>query len=219
MKHSTLAVALTTALTSLLALPCAAQSREGALQLGIGTGFFSHTKTELEYDLPAPLGDADAELTVNSWGFHSAAPTWFEMGYALSDELILGGMLRLGNRNTEQDGDLGEGEISQFEFGLYPKIEYMFLPNGTVRPFVGGGLALVMVNGEQGDTDTSFHAFGLFGRGGLRIFAAPGVSIDPTLSLGWATGSGDYDAGQAEVDIDATLLDVTLGIGISAWIG
>ncbi len=220
MKHRTLAVTLTTAFVSLLALPSAAQSRAGALQVGIGAGFFSHTKWEFEYERPALVGnvDRDGDTTVNSWGFHSQAPIWFEMGYALSDELILGGMLQFGNRETEREGFNAESDVSQFEFGLYPKIEYMFLPNGTVRPFVGGGLAFLMVNGERGGADTSIHALGLFGRGGLRIFAAPGVSIDPTLSLTWLTGSGDYELGEVEADIDATMLDVTLGLGISAWI-
>lgn len=194
-----------------------AQNTDGAIQLGLATDLFAHTSTDLEVEFP--LVTQDVTQTRNTWGFQEENGVIFEMGYGLTEGLVIGGLAQLGGSNLDSNWEqTADTENSLFEFGLYPKIEYMFIPGGRVRPFVGGGLGLLVRNADDSGTESSVTAFGLWGRGGLRYFVSPAVSLDPTLTLSWLTGSGDYDAGNLDGNISVTRLGVALGAGISIWI-
>jgi hypothetical protein len=134
--------------------------------------------------------------------------------------VILGGFVQLGGSSQTTQVDLpGEPEVDRTEFGLVigPKIEAMFSPGNTVRPFIGAGAGFLLSSVDDEDTgnDTSLTGVELLGRIGLRAFAAEGFSIDPSVVFGWATASGEVDTGPTNVDTSGSAFNVGLGLGFS----
>ena len=194
-----------------------AQDSNGKLQIGLGADVFAHSSTDLDIEV-GPVDD-DVEDTATTWGFTERSAVSFEMGYGLTDGLILGGVARIGGYDYDRAADtFGDDELKTFELGLFPKIEYMFGAGASVRPFVGGGLGVLVFDYEETNLDISSTSFGIWARGGLRYFAAPEVSLDPTLTLSWLKGSGDLDVGGTDGDVSATRLGIAIGFGLSLWI-
>jgi len=114
-----------------------------------------------------------------------------EMGYGLSDRLVLGGRLELGGESTSfEQNDQDAGDTSSFQVFVGPKLDFMFSPTSKINPFVG---AVVGLNHLSGDTESQ-TMFVLLGRVGFRFFLTEGFSLDPALEGGFAIGGGSVDS-------------------------
>jgi len=197
------------------AAPSNAQSTEGAIQLGLSTTLFSYTKGTVTAEVGGLESDTDNSTT--SWGIRDSAAA--ELGYGVTDSLVLGGFLQLGGESTtgEPEGQQ-ESESSEFELLLGPKLDFMFSPGQKVRPFVGAMAGLLMVSADDEASETSLTGFQLLGRVGVRAFVAPGFSIDPALSLSWFTASGETEFDPTTIDVSASGVNVGLLIGFSGWV-
>jgi hypothetical protein len=196
---------------SLAAAP--AQAEEGAFQVGLGAWVVSHESADTEIELPAPAGDVEEDSSETRWGLGDHA-TWLELGYGITDSLIIGGILSMGNTAREVE----DAEASEMRVLLGPKLDYMFMPDATVRPFVGAVVALRSVSVEAGDAESSSTGVLLGLRGGVRIFVEDLVSIDPMLGLSFSAESGERDVGPASADTSTTRFGVGLGTALSLWL-
>jgi len=173
----------------------------------------SHESTSTEVEVPG--GDVEVDSKETRWGLGNQA-AWLELGYGVTESLIVGGVLSVGNTATEQDveGPGGDLDQSRTEVLVGPKLDYMFSPDATVRPFIGGVLALRSVSTDNPDTSSTGVLIG--GRAGLRIFVEDLVSIDPMLGLSFTAASGEVDPGSN--DTSSTSLGIGLGLGLSLWL-
>ncbi|HEY5957660.1 MAG TPA: hypothetical protein VIV60_13945, partial [Polyangiaceae bacterium] len=158
-----------------------AQTTQGALQIGLGTDFVSHSKWNGEWDRPDQRFDSERKNT--SWGIAKNNIVFLEGGYGIGDSMIVGGILSLGgwNRSTRENTlVLDETHASAFDLILAPKFDYMFLPDSRVRPFVGAAIGIVHhsetlehTNNQGMRTtrdDLSLTGLWLMGRAGIRAF-------------------------------------------------
>lgn len=216
------ATALSVVVAAGVAAPRAhAQETAGAFQLGLSTSFISYTSGTTEVELPT--GDVSADVSEVNWGFTGDNGVVLELGYGVTDIVILGGFVQLGGSSQTTQVDLpGEPEVDRTEFNLLigPKVDVMFSPGNAVRPFIGAGVAFAMSKIDDEDTgnDTSLTGVNLIGRVGLRAFAAPGFSIDPAVVFGWGAAWGEVDTGPTDVDTNGSAFNVGLGLGFSGWI-
>ena len=77
-------------------------------------------------------------------------------------------------------GEAGFGDDA-FTLSFNGDLEYQFGPQGTVRPYAGGGLSLYYVNVDNGGSDTNLGANAL---GGLLFDRKSGWPIFLELKLG-----------------------------------
>src|SRR5688572_11493099 len=200
------------AVVAVTAAPTAhAQETAGAFQLGLSTSFVSYTSGTSEAEVPGD--DVSVDVSEVDWGLTGENGVVLELGYGVTDIVILGGFVQLGGSSQSTQVDLpGEPEVDRTEFGLVigPKIEAMFSPGSTVRPFIGAGVGFLLSSTDDEDTgtDTSLTGVQLLGRVGLRAFAAEGFSIDPAIVFGWATASGEVETATANVDTSASAFNV-----------
>jgi hypothetical protein len=194
-----------------------AQNVDGRFQLGLGTPIVSYSAVTTE------IGDnpsVEVDVDTTSWGIRNIA--MLELGYGLSNALVLGGVLRFGGTSTTSEADLPNSEEetnSSFDVVVGPKIDYMFSEGSRVRPFVSAVVGLLHSSSTaEDDAETSLTGVMLQGGAGLRWFAAPGFSLDPSLRFDWSTMSGETDLGPASIDVSASGFSVSLGLAVSGWI-
>jgi hypothetical protein len=192
-----------------------AQSTEGAFQLGLSTALLSYTNTTTTVEAGGLEVDVDSSTT--NWGVRN--PVAAELGYGITDSLVLGGFLQLGGESSTVEPEGGEeSESSEFELLLGPKLDFMLSPGQEVRPFFGAMAGLLMGSADDEASETSVTGFQLLGRVGLRAFLAPGFSIDPALAFSWFTASGETERGPTTVDASVSGINVGLLIGFSGWV-
>jgi hypothetical protein len=161
--------------------------------------------------------ESDTDNSTTSWGIGDEV--FAEIGYGLGDSMVLGALVTLHGASSSSEPEGGtESESSEFEFTLGPKFEYMFSAGQSVRPFLGAVVAVALAGAEQGSVETSLTGFQLAARGGLRAFLADGLSLDPSLLVGWVTASGDVDVGAASTDVSASGFNVQVSLGLSGWL-
>ena len=206
--------ALTFGLT-LFARPAAAQDVEGAFQLGLGTSILTYESITTTVETAA--GDQDTDSSTTTWGVRDEVVG--ELGYGLTESLVLGGFVQLGGSSTTTEPEGGE-ETETSEFGLFlgPKLDFMFMPGQKVQPFVGAVAGLAMASADNGAFETSLTGFQLMGRAGIRAFLADSFSLDPALALSWVTASGEADSGPVNVDISASGFTIGVMLGVSGWL-
>lgn len=197
----------------------AAQPIAGRFQLGVASSLFSYTSRSTEND------DTTVEADTSSarWGVRDQIA--LDVGYGLSDAIVVGGVLVLGGTSTTVEPE-GRADIdsSEFEVKIGPKIDLMFGPDSLassirVKPFVGAVLSLVSASEESEGFDTTLTGFELLGRVGLRLFPTESFSVETALVLGWSTASGEIEpAGAADQDISSSAFVIALMIGLAGWI-
>jgi hypothetical protein len=173
--HKLRVVSIGSSLVALLATPLA-RAEEGEFQLGLATPFLVHQSL---------TGDTEPEETKRSdttWGIgHDVVA---ELGYGITPNLVVGGLVELGGDSTTVEfGDV-EAESSTFSLLLGPKLDYVFSPGDKVQPFVGGVIGYFNTSAtDDGDPDetTTFSGFQFMARGGLRIFRAKSSASTPGL--------------------------------------
>lgn len=234
MQHKTLGLLCSVGAITFISVQAHAQVTEGALQLGVGTSLATYTSQSVTDNQADGTRDT-TDYKSFRWGFHERSGVLVEGGYGLGDSLVLGGIVGLGGWSGKQKADqpfANEVTNSSFDLVLAPKVDYMFLPGGMIRPFVGGALGLVYRSdtletrsGRTGatttDVDRGLTGLWLMARGGARFFLTPGFSIDPALTFTWIpTASGSVQGAQpASFDSSGHAVSIGLSLGISGWIG
>jgi len=228
---------------SVVSAQAQAQNIEHSLQLGLGTNFLSYDSGTITVHQTQPDGSTLETKFVDqttTWGLSSRNPISLEGGYGITGSLVIGGILQLGGwasttgpqTVTATSGD--KGHESRFSLFIGPKVDYMFLPDSMVRPFVGGAIGLVrrtdtiettnQNNVTTTQSDLGQTGLGLMGRAGIRWFLTPGFSIDPAFMVGFGLTSGGIDrpAGAGATrnyDTSANGYTVGLSVAFSGWIG
>lgn len=148
------------------------------------------------------------------------------VGYLPKNNLEFGGLLQFDRRSTEYENS----ENSEHELLLAAYFRYV-VPGNRVRFFVGPQLGMLFAgnrskaDGDQFDEDyeaeTSGRLFAIGADAGLYGFLLGGLSIDPTLSFKYVTGSFEQEDDDVPVDLeeDVSGFQVSLGFALSGWIG
>ena len=148
MRKPTLATLTAIGLVSIISSHAKAQTVANSLQIGLGTDFVSYSNFTQRVTAP-PLVPAGAPGTVDykwdihetRWGVSDHSNLSLEIGYGLDDSFVIGGLLRLGGwsgyNHSEQASSNNNIQESTFSLFIGPKLDYMFLPESRVRPFVG----------------------------------------------------------------------------------
>ncbi|MBN1605493.1 MAG: hypothetical protein JW940_02615, partial [Polyangiaceae bacterium] len=217
--------------------PAGAQTTDGALQLGIGTGLVDYTSSTIDVELPAPGTTTAVHSSSLEWGVAQGNRLDVEGGYGLGELLVLGGLVSLGGQSVKSD-QIGNTETKDSRFSLFvgPKLDLMLMPGEPIRPFFGfaaglrHGLSKSESTNDQDVTTTTdrqkLSGVELLARAGIRWFPVQGFSIDPAIVFGWATLSGSrrvrrgpgpalYD----DVDASGTRFAIGLDFAVSGWIG
>jgi hypothetical protein len=186
---------------------------DGAFQLSLGTSFVNYQANNFDFD----NNGGELEQSQLKWGI-AENPVLLEFGYGLSQSAIIGGVFSLGGASfsSKTSNSTTENESSNFQFQLGPKFDFMF-GHGTARPFVGA-VAIIGYQGSDSGTEDSTLAFSFLARVGLRAFLAEHFSIDPSLVIGGAFGSGTLEQGGQKADYSATGFQVGLNIAVSGWL-
>jgi hypothetical protein len=195
---------------------------KGTLQLSLGSYFMRYTSLSQSFDDNA----GDFSRSDLNWGFSNTSPVILEGGYGLTDSFVVGGVLQLGGVSSTTESEMSgqKFESSGFDLLLAPKVDYHFMPESKINPFVGGLLGVEMASVStpalMGLTnDESSTSFVLSARGGLRCFLFDGFSIDPALSIGFKIGGGSTKAaGGTEVDWSTSGFRVGLSVSMSGWL-
>lgn len=248
MRQTTLATVTAAGLVSIVSSQAQAQTVANALQIGLGTDIISYSSSTLRVTAPAgPAAAAGATTDYKSnvgetrWGVSSHSNVSLDVGYGLNDNFVVGGVLVFGGwtESTQpQYGAQANAQRSTFSFFIGPKLDYLFLPDSRVRPFVGAVIGLARntdnrttsaANVTVTQSDETLTGLGLLGRVGIRWFLTPGFSIDPALSLGFHTLSGSATGAPAFVaptvvpgtSYDSGLTGYSIGFGVTAsgWVG
>ncbi len=193
--------------------PVLVSSVDGALQLSLGTYFMRYTSASRDFDPELPSDESISQL---AWGLGEHSPVRIEMGYGISDRLLIGGVLQLGGESLTLDPDIGvDAEASTFDLLLGPKAEFHFMPDSKFNPYAGAVLAL-----ESHSDDVYGHLlFNFIVKAGVRCFLSEGFSIDPELQFGFALGSGAAEATDgSEIDYSLSGFRIGLGLAFSGWL-
>jgi len=189
-----------------------AHAEEGEFQLGLGTPFLGYSSFTQE-------GDNDFESTTSglTWGIRHEV--FAELGYGITPNLVVGGLLKLGGSSmtTEVEGVDGETDSGNFDFLIGPKLDFVLSPGDKVQPFVGGVIGYMSSTESIEDTDITLSGFELMARGGLRIFPGKEFSIDPWLGLGYFTGGWEVETDEGSNDGDASGFELMVNLTLSGW--
>ena len=242
MRNKTLTALSIIGFASVVSAQAQAQNIEHSLQLGLGTNFLTYDSGTITQSVPQGDGTTVEYKTIDqttTWGLSSRNPISLEGGYGITDSLVIGGILQFGawaNNTGPQTVTALSGprnHESRFSLFIGPKVDYMFLPDSMVRPFVGGAIGLVrrtdtleqtnQNNVTTTNSDLGQTGIGLMARAGIRWFLTPGFSIDPAfmVGLGWTSGSTGASLGGATRNVDTSANGYTLGLSVafSGWVG
>lgn len=203
-----------------------AQESFDRLQIGLLTSLVRYNQVTIEAEAGGVTSEDETRRT--GWGLASFNGVGLEIGYGVTDLLVVGGRLELGGESTTEQADtLPEMESSGLDLLLAPKIDVMFSPGEPVRPLLGAAAGLLLARSEEDlDTtqglgpvaETSVTGLALMARGGLRWFPVPGVTFDPAVAVHWQTGSGETEFAAGTVDVSIKGIGVALEIGVSGWL-
>jgi hypothetical protein len=115
------------------------------------------------------------------------------------------------NRNRSADGQDG---TDAFGADLYATLSYV-AGHGAVLPFAGPLIGFQTVSGDGDSSSYSEQTYTFGVQAGAHAFATPSFSVDPSLMLGYMTGSGE--AGASAVDFSG--LVVGIRVALSGWLG
>jgi hypothetical protein len=148
--------------------------------------------------------------------------------------LVLGGVIDVGGHSSRTklklDGLNPEDATTwTADVVLGPKLDYMFSEGSRVRQFVGVAVGMMYSSFEENgvnpndETSASLYGVRFQGGAGLRWFAAPGLSLDPSLRFAWSTAFGESkveepEAGEAESDLTTSGTSILLNFSVSGWL-
>jgi len=234
MIHKVLGFLCSVGALSCLSGTAQAQNTAGALQIGLGTDVVTYTSQSGTVQYPQPVGDVAADRKTTRWGFGSHSGINLEGGYGIGDSLVVGGFVSLGSWSQKDQTNRGneiEVKVTTLNLMLAPKIDYMFLPGQSFRPFLGGALGIThqtethqtrsATNVTRTQSDDSLTGLAVMLRAGVRCFLTPGFSIDPAFIFAWTpTASGSHtDANALKYDMSASGYTLGLTVAASGWVG
>lgn len=206
--HKLRVVSIGSTLVALFAAPLA-HAEEGEFQLGLATPFLVYQKSSVDTD-------PEQNISETTWGITHEVLA--EIGYGVTPNLVVGGLVKLGGESTTTEIDDEETDSSTFDLLLGPKLDYVLSPGDKVQPFVGGVIGYLSTSSSTDDFDTSVSGFQFMARGGVRIFPGKEFSIDPWLGLSYFTGSTEVDGDNFNEDYDTSGFQVGVYLGISGWL-
>ena len=172
------------------------------------------------------VGDAP-ELDASDFQWGIARAPMLELGYGLSDLIVIGGIVQLlGDSNSSNTSD-----ASAVTLFIGPKLDLQLDTATRFKPFFGVALGLNhsasgFAPKSSADIETSSHltSFRFQARAGVRCFISEDVSLDLALTGGFETGSGSREAraltglsGPTKADLEQSSGFAGLYIGVSAW--
>ena len=181
-------------------------SRPFQLSFGANVLSYERTKTSIAGDSATATS---TELGPEGAGFALG------VGWRPAQSWLVGLSLQ-GSRARVTDGRDGTPAVTRSSYAVMPRLEYWFSPDDTVSPYAGATLGLQGSSASAGSgTKSSTSDFAIGAVAGLRVFAAPGFSIDPNVALLAISGSGE--AGDAKLDRSGFTFQ--LGVSLSGWLG
>ncbi|HET7543817.1 MAG TPA: outer membrane beta-barrel protein [Polyangiaceae bacterium] len=185
-----------------------AQSVSRPFQLSFGANALAYERTKTSID-----GDS-ATATSTELGPEAAGFT-VGVGYRASESWLVGLNLH-GSRSRVTDGRDGTPALTRSAYAVMPRLEYWLAPDKQVSPYLGATLGFRGSSASAGpDAKSSTSDFSIGGLAGVRVFAAQGFSVDPSIALLALTGSGE--AGSAKLDRGGFAF--LLGVSLSGWFG
>jgi hypothetical protein len=234
MQQKTLGIFCSVGLVVLVSGMAQAQNSAGALQLALGTEVITYNSSNVTWDAYPVQAQGNYKINQSGvhWGFNNHSSVNIEGGYGLGDSLVLGGFIGLGGWSQKNELPRGNElwrKDSTLDLLIAPKIDYMFLPGQSIRPFIGAALGLIYQsatvesrNGNVTTTDSDDSATGLavMLRAGVRFFVTPGFSLDPAFTFLWIpTASGSHQEGDRKYDLGANGYTLGLTVAASGWVG
>ena len=184
-----------------------AQEVPRALQLSFGVNLLSYERVQTSLD------GKSATATSTELGPEGAG---FSLGIGIRPtQSWLVGLNLQASRAEISDGREGTPDAKRSAYAIMPRLEYWFPADDTLAPYAGVTIGLRGSSASAGPgtkVSTSDFAFG--GLAGVRVFAAPGLSIDPNIALLGLSGSAD--AGGATLDRSGFAF--VLGVSLSGWL-
>ncbi len=184
-----------------------AQEVAHPLQLSFGANAVSYERSKTSIDgnsataTNTELGPVDAGFTLG-------------VGFRPSESWLVGLSVN-GSYARSTDGRDETPPVTRGAYAVMPRLEYWFAPGESVSPYAGATLGLRGTSASAGpDAKSSTTDFAIGGLAGLRIFAAPGFSIDPDIALLALSGSGDSNGSK----VDRSGFAFALGLSFSGWI-
>jgi hypothetical protein len=211
--------------------PAPLTSVKGAIQLGAGIALLQHdslsySQTSAPVTAPVAPGAPPAAGPTQPWpvgyNFYEEHPFSLEAGYGLSHNILLGAIVQLSSGAQKIDAGGVTAAVNRLSFTFAPKLDYQFSPTSRWNPFLGAALSLTLNNKRFGPATDSMTLFGAAVRGGFRIFILDQLSVDPTVSLGYRTGSGTQTTEAVPTPIEfknsISNLLFAVSLGVSLWI-
>jgi len=185
-----------------------AQGVPHPFQLSFGANALAYERTKTSIDGDSATATS-TELGPEGSGFVLG------VGWRPSESWLVGLSLH-GSRSRATDGRDGTPALTRSAYTVMPRLEYWFAPGESVSPYVGATLGLRGSATSAGaDAKTSTSDFVIGGLAGLRVFTAPGFSIDPNVALLAVTGSGEASGSK----FDRSGFTFLLGVSLSGWFG
>jgi len=201
-KQNSLAIAVFVTF-GMYPLETSAQYSNGALQIGLSTPLFVY-----EHFSRNAEGEELIQETV-AWGVRRNVA--LEVGYVVTEAIVLGGYLRIGGESQTAKYIEGESQAIMYwdpyvtdpesdTFGLMvgPNISAVLLSGSPIRPFLAVCAGFGFNTGENKVADQvvedTFYGLELLGRVGARWFLLEGFSLDGSFAFSWTTMSGELEA-------------------------
>ena len=184
-----------------------AQEVPRALQLSFGVNALSYER------LKTSLDGKSATATSTDLGPEGAG---FSLGIGLRPTPSwLVGLNLQASRADISDGRDGTPDAKHSAYAIMPRLEYWFPADDTLAPYAGATIGLRGSSASAGPgTKVSTSDFAIGGLAGVRVFAAPGLSIDPNIAL--LALSGRTEAG--DTTLDRSGFAFVLGVSLSGWL-
>lgn len=203
-------VALTLVLGTLAARTSGAQEIAGKTELALSVGLISFSSATTKID-----GAGAEEQDRSNTGFGTMESGTVFLGYGLSDSIVVGaGLSASYEKNSSEDTD----DVTSTELAFTPTLKYLF-PGAAVRPFASLGVGLALLGADDGTNEVSTTAFGLIGGFGISWFAAEALTLSPSISLGYVSGSASADSeGSTIGEADTNGFVVSVDMALAGWL-
>jgi hypothetical protein len=182
-----------------------AQSRAGALRLGLEGNLLAYDSTTLALpDGPGEIASSSTSLGVPAGGLGLG------VAYGVGENVLLGARFLAASDSTDVERVTAE----QTRVLLLPHLEYLF-PGDTVRAFLSANAGYGSTSSSTQSAETSTALF-MAGPGvGVRGFVSPALSLDAGLMMLLTTGTSK----QGEIELAVNGHTILLSVAVSGWFG
>jgi len=202
-----------------------AQSIDHKFRLGVESRLFRFASSTMEQD-DTSLEETITQIEVGLFSFGGATSNVLnivalpassfgcDFAFGVSDNVLIGSRFVVDYGSV--DGD--EFDISSTQVAFAPHLDYVFISNKGIQPFLGvqaGMQAFFYSVGADGDdADMSSTLFMMGASLGFLGFISDSVSIDPRISFLYSLGSAEL----SDRDADTSSISVAIMLGFSGWV-